>query len=141
MSWTLISMWKIKLVNFHLGLEPLYYLTRDNRLASIYLVDHNEEVTTANYSSLYIDGADNNYILRVSQQRMHDTISLLFIENSLLWIATSKVFFQLGSYTGDAGDSLAYHNNRPFTTRDNDNDANGNNCAQNFYGEHIDFQI
>ena len=34
---------------------------------------------------------------------------------------------EVGSYSGTAGDSLALHNNRPFTTKDRDND--GNNCA------------
>ena len=35
---------------------------------------------------------------------------------------------------GTAGDSLAYHKSRPFTTKDRDNDAHGKNCAVMFHG-------
>ena len=38
-------------------------------------------------------------------------------------------------YHGDAGNSFLYHNGRPFTTRDKDNDAmDSGNCAQSFKG-------
>ena len=37
-------------------------------------------------------------------------------------------------YIGTAGDSLAYHKSRPFTTRDRDNDAYRENCAVKFKG-------
>ena len=36
---------------------------------------------------------------------------------------------ELGSYSGTAGDSLAYHNNMAFSTKDRDNDRWGSNCA------------
>ncbi|GFS15104.1 tenascin [Elysia marginata] len=36
---------------------------------------------------------------------------------------------KVGSYRGTAGDGLAYHNDRPFTTKDRDNDEWGGNCA------------
>ena len=39
---------------------------------------------------------------------------------------------EVGSYSGTAGDSLAYHNNRPFTTKDRNN--GGNNCAVSYTG-------
>ena len=35
---------------------------------------------------------------------------------------------------GTAGDSLAYHKSRPFTTKDRDNDAHNSNCATMFHG-------
>ncbi|XP_075435151.1 ficolin-1-like [Ascaphus truei] len=41
----------------------------------------------------------------------------------------------LGNFTGgSAGDSLGYHNDRPFTTKDKDNDIYGTNCADEFKG-------
>ena len=39
---------------------------------------------------------------------------------------------ELGSYSGTAGDSLTYHNNLAFTTKDRDNDRHGGNCAEIF---------
>ncbi|XP_066958935.1 angiopoietin-related protein 7-like [Macrobrachium rosenbergii] len=40
----------------------------------------------------------------------------------------------VGGYSGDGGDSLAYHNNMAFTTIDHDNDLHDGNCATLFGG-------
>nr|XP_026691864.1 ficolin-1 [Ciona intestinalis] len=46
-------------------------------------------------------------------------------------IAPEELLYRLtvSGYSGTAGDSLSYHNNRPFTTKDQDNDSSGTNCA------------
>lgn len=53
---------------------------------------------------------------------------------SLFAIGSEKEFYALnllGSYTGDAGDSLTYHAGSKFSTYDNDNDGCPDcNCAQ-----------
>ena len=41
---------------------------------------------------------------------------------------------EVGSYSGTAGDSLAYHNNMAFSTKDRDNDGYSNNCAVQYTG-------
>ena len=44
--------------------------------------------------------------------------------------AVSNYAISIDRYSGDAGDSLVYHNERPFTTKDKDNDMYPNNCAE-----------
>ena len=41
---------------------------------------------------------------------------------------------EVGSYSGTAGDSLAWHNNMAFSTKDRDNDRNSRNCAVRYTG-------
>jgi len=41
---------------------------------------------------------------------------------------------EVGSYSGTAGDSLTYHNNMAFSTKDKDNDKWSTNCAASFGG-------
>ena len=40
----------------------------------------------------------------------------------------------VGSYSGTTGDSLTYHNNMTFTTKDRDHDNSGRNCAVAYTG-------
>ena len=53
----------------------------------------------ASYSTFYIGGSTTDYTLHVS------------------------------GYSGTAGDSLTYHNDMEYSTKDNDNDQSGYNCA------------
>ena len=48
------------------GLDAIHYLTMTNQQLSIILKDHDGETRTANYSSFYIDGSDQNYVNHVS---------------------------------------------------------------------------
>lgn len=40
----------------------------------------------------------------------------------------------VSGYSGDAGDSLAYHNNMPFSTKDRDNDMISDSCSVTYKG-------
>ncbi|KAH8274683.1 hypothetical protein KR018_005075 [Drosophila ironensis] len=48
--------------------------------------------------------------------------------------AEKYLLYVLGTYKGDAGDSLRYHAGKKFTTFDQDNDDNGQNCARTHAG-------
>ncbi|XP_067051657.1 fibrinogen-like protein A isoform X3 [Acropora muricata] len=46
----------------------------------------------------------------------------------------AKYRLEASSYSGTAGDSLAYHNNMAFSTKDRDNDRNVGKCAVSYTG-------
>ena len=49
--------------------------------------------------------------------------------------STTDYTLHVSGYNGTAGDSLTTHNNlMNFTTKDNDNDFRGGNCAISFIG-------
>ena len=46
----------------------------------------------------------------------------------------AKYRLEVSSYSGTAGDSLTYHNNMAFSTKDGDNDRSSGNCATSWTG-------
>uniref|UniRef100_A0A4W3HRK8 Tenascin C n=1 Tax=Callorhinchus milii TaxID=7868 RepID=A0A4W3HRK8_CALMI len=46
----------------------------------------------------------------------------------------SRYKLHIGEYSGTAGDSLTYHQGRPFSTKDRDNDIAVTNCALSYKG-------
>ena len=61
-----------------------------------------------------------------------------YAKYSLFYIGGSSTDYTLhiSGYSGpsEVGDSLAYHNGQKFTTKDNDNDGSGSNCAVLYIG-------
>lgn len=92
---------------FWLGLNKIHRLTGDNGTKNtlrIDLEDFENATAHAIYSSFSIGNATTDYTLRVA------------------------------NYSGNAGDSLSYHNNHKFTTKDRNNDPDVNNCAVHWVG-------
>ncbi|XP_063418639.1 angiopoietin-related protein 7-like isoform X2 [Mytilus trossulus] len=85
---------------FWLGNKYIALLTsRGNHELRIDLEDWNGEKAYALFISFKVGDQSTNYKLTVS------------------------------GYSGNAGDSLTYHNNMPFSTYDRDNDKSAHNCA------------
>ncbi|XP_054163924.1 fibrinogen C domain-containing protein 1-like [Oppia nitens] len=87
---------------FWLGLDHIHRITyQDIYELRIDLEDFEGDKAFAKYNAFAIGSQNENYMLKL-----------------------------LGSYEGDAGDSMTYHVSMPFTTKDNDNDPMiGSNCA------------
>ncbi|XP_062604960.1 ficolin-1-like [Saccostrea cucullata] len=91
--------------NYWLGNDAIHALTKDkDQELRVDLQSFNEEQAYAVYSTFYIGDEDSKYRLTVS------------------------------GYSGTAGDSLDRHNERKFTTKDQDNDRRGGNCAVDRHG-------
>nr|KAG5693354.1 hypothetical protein BaRGS_017647 [Batillaria attramentaria] len=91
---------------FWLGLDNIYRLTSTQSFTlRVDLEDFDGNTTYAEYRNFSISGPDDFYRLHIS------------------------------GYSGTAGDSLAYHNNRAFTTYDRDRDSySDGSCAVQHHG-------
>uniref|UniRef100_A0A8C2VBT4 Angiopoietin like 6 n=1 Tax=Chinchilla lanigera TaxID=34839 RepID=A0A8C2VBT4_CHILA len=85
---------------YWLGLEPVHQLTsRGDHELLVLLEDWGGRGAHAHYDSFSLEPETDHYRLR------------------------------LGQYHGDAGDSLSWHNDKPFSTVDRDRDSYSGNCA------------
>ncbi|MFT7801650.1 tenascin-R-like isoform X1 [Arapaima gigas] len=89
---------------FWLGLDNIQKITSQGRYELRIDMRDGQESVYANYDKFSIGDARNLYKLRI------------------------------GEYNGTAGDSLSYHQGRPFSTKDRDNDIAVTNCALSYKG-------
>ncbi|XP_037314098.2 tenascin-R isoform X2 [Pungitius pungitius] len=89
---------------FWLGLDNIQRIAAQGRYELRIDMKDGQESVYANYDKFSIGDAKNHYKLR------------------------------LGEYNGTAGDSLSYHQGRPFSTKDRDNDIAVTNCASSYKG-------
>ncbi|XP_051906160.1 tenascin-like isoform X1 [Hippocampus zosterae] len=73
------------------------------------------------------------YVLRID---LRDAGESAFAQYDKFSIAEPRTRYKLyiGAYSGTAGDSMTYHQGRPFSTFDNDNDIAVTNCALSYKG-------
>uniref|UniRef100_A0A673YSQ6 Tenascin R (restrictin, janusin) n=1 Tax=Salmo trutta TaxID=8032 RepID=A0A673YSQ6_SALTR len=89
---------------FWLGLDNIQKLSAQGRYELRIDMKDGQESVYASYDKFAIGDARNLYKLRI------------------------------GEYNGTAGDSLSYHQGRPFSTKDRDNDIAVTNCALSYKG-------
>ncbi|XP_025733808.1 tenascin-R isoform X3 [Callorhinus ursinus] len=89
---------------FWLGLDNIHRITSQGRYELRVDMRDGQEAAFASYDKFSVEDGRNLYKLR------------------------------LGSYNGTAGDSLSYHQGRPFSTEDRDNDVAVTNCALSYKG-------
>ncbi|XP_063284311.1 tenascin-R isoform X2 [Pelobates fuscus] len=89
---------------FWLGLDTLHQLTSQGRYELRIDMRDGQERVYAYYNKFYVGDPRSMYKLRI------------------------------GDYNGTAGDSLSYHQGRPFSTKDRDNDVAVTNCASSYKG-------
>jgi ficolin len=75
------------------------------------------------------------YQLRIDLEDFHGEKRFAHYYSVRVDNEVDKYRLTIGSYLkGDAGDSLSYHNNMRFSTKDQDNDVNSGSCAQRYNG-------
>ncbi|XP_066548454.1 tenascin-R [Amia ocellicauda] len=89
---------------FWLGLDNIHKIASQGRYELRIDMRDGQESVYANYDKFAIGDVRNLYKLRI------------------------------GEYNGTAGDSLSYHQGRPFSTKDKDNDIAVTNCALSYKG-------
>eukprot|EP00105_Crassostrea_gigas_P046221 XP_019930369.1 PREDICTED: fibrinogen-like protein A isoform X1 [Crassostrea gigas] len=70
--------------------------------------------------------------LRVDMERFNGEKLYAVYSNFSVGNETSKYKLEMNGYSGNAGDSLNYHNNMKFSTPDQDNDNSSVNCATTY---------
>ncbi|XP_068150789.1 ficolin-2-like [Drosophila tropicalis] len=93
--------------DFFIGLDKLHAITKSQtQELYVHLEDFEGNTRFARYDEFYIESENESYKMS-----------------------------KLGTFTGDAGDSLRPHQDQMFTTYDNDNDTDANNnCALTRFG-------
>ncbi|XP_049632357.1 tenascin-R isoform X2 [Suncus etruscus] len=89
---------------FWLGLDSIHRITSQGRYELRVDLRDGQESAFASYDRFLVEDSRSLYKLR------------------------------LGGYNGTAGDSLSYHQGRPFSTQDRDNDVAVTNCAMAYKG-------
>nr|XP_015222055.1 PREDICTED: tenascin isoform X1 [Lepisosteus oculatus]XP_015222056.1 PREDICTED: tenascin isoform X1 [Lepisosteus oculatus] len=84
-------------------------------------------------SNLHKITASGQYELRVDLRDQGETAYAQYDKFSVSE-PRSRYKVYVGSYSGTAGDSMTYHQGRPFSTYDNDNDIAVTNCALSYKG-------
>nr|XP_020654236.1 tenascin-R isoform X2 [Pogona vitticeps] len=77
--------------------------------------------------------SQGRYELRIDMRDGQET-AYAYYDKFSIGDPRSLYKLRIGDYNGTAGDSLTYHQGRPFSTKDRDNDVAVTNCAMSYKG-------
>ncbi|XP_071963169.1 ficolin-2-like [Antedon mediterranea] len=84
--------------------------------------------------NIYRLRSDGHFELRVGMSTFEGGSAYAHYDNFRIGDERSNYILTFGTYSGNAGDSLAEHNNQKFSTFDQDNDSSSRSCAVDFKG-------
>ncbi|XP_056016284.1 ficolin-1-like [Ostrea edulis] len=84
--------------------------------------------------ALHLLTKSGKQVLRVNLQKFSGQMAYAKYSKFFVGDESSKYKLTVSGYSGTAGDSLSYHNGMKYSTKDQDNDAQGGNCATMFKG-------
>ncbi|CAH1252210.1 TNR [Branchiostoma lanceolatum] len=84
--------------------------------------------------NLYRLAVQKVYRLRVDMEDVEGNTAYAAYDTFAISPESQNYTLHIGTYSGTAGNSLAYHDGQPFSTKDRDNDEHPTSCAQWFKG-------
>ncbi|KAI8493450.1 Fibrinogen C domain-containing protein 1 [Branchiostoma belcheri] len=84
--------------------------------------------------NLYRLAVQKVYQLRVDMEDVEGNMAYAAYDTFAISPQSQNYKLHVGNYSGTAGDSLTYHDGKPFSTKDRDNDENLGSCAQEYKG-------
>ncbi|KAI8493472.1 Fibrinogen C domain-containing protein 1 [Branchiostoma belcheri] len=93
----------------------------------------NGEFWLGNYN-LYRLAVQKVYQLRVDMEDVEGNTAYAAYDTFTISPESQNYTLHIGTYSGTAGDSLAYHDGKQFSTKDRDNDEYSRSCAQSNKG-------
>ena len=86
-------------------------------------------------SQIHCMTQSGNWQLRIDMEAFDGDTAYAVYDSFSVGNASTNYQLTIGAYSGTAGDSLAWHNNMAFSTKDRDNDNNsGHSCANVYKG-------
>ncbi|XP_076103307.1 microfibril-associated glycoprotein 4-like [Mytilus galloprovincialis] len=78
--------------------------------------------------------SQGKYKLRIDMEDFENNRKYALYDKFGVGSESSSYVLSVSGYSGDAGDSLTYHNGQKFSTKDKDNDSGGDPCAVMYKG-------
>ncbi|XP_066280441.1 microfibril-associated glycoprotein 4-like [Branchiostoma lanceolatum] len=83
---------------------------------------------------LYRLAVQKTYELRVDMEDAEGNVKYAAYSTFIISPEPQNYKLHIGTYSGNAGDSLSGHDGHPFSTKDRDNDVASSSCAQTYKG-------